>query len=120
MSIILAKAEECNSQSYAFGILGAAHHSGQGENPGIVSRLSLCSVSSRCPAGEDVALLGEAMNEGYVRHFSGFRVNFLWVVAVNHREVNVVVDVNVFDHDSQAGGIPANVTRNNLKITHHD
>src|SRR5260370_29423712 len=59
------------------------------------------------------------MNESHMRHLSRFRLVVSRITSFDDREVNVIVDVNVFHFDPQAGWISANITSVKLKIVHH-
>lgn len=54
------------------------------------------------PARKHIALLGKPMNESHMRHLSRFRLIRSRIASFNDREVNVVVDVNIFYSDPQA------------------
>src|ERR1700733_3754966 len=59
------------------------------------------------------------MREGHMRHFSGSCLALPVLADLNNREVNIVVNVNVFHLDPQARRIAANIASIKLKITHH-
>src|ERR1700739_1308607 len=71
------------------------------------------------PVSEHIAQLREAMNESHMRHLSRFRYHLFRIASVNDREMDVIVDVNVFYFDLQARWISANSTSGKLKIVHH-
>jgi hypothetical protein len=59
------------------------------------------------------------MREGHMRHLSRSRFTPTILANFNHREVNVIVIINVFYPHSQTGRIAANISSIKLKITHH-
>src|SRR5262245_18940604 len=59
------------------------------------------------------------MYESHVGHLSRFRLKLCRVLAVDDREMNVIVHVNVFDPHPQACCITANVTDRSWEIAYH-
>jgi hypothetical protein len=68
--------------------------------------------------GNCVTQFRKAMNEGHMGHFSRFRL-ILSRFALDDREMDVVIDVNVLYSDPQARWISADITNGKLKIKHH-
>src|SRR6266496_4472021 len=61
------------------------------------------------------------MDESHMGHLSRFRFTFSRsrIASSNDREMDVIVDINVFYSDLQARWIPADVTSGKFKIAHH-
>jgi len=74
---------------------------------------------SGCPVERHIAELSEAMSESHMGHLSWFRLIIFRWATFNDREVDVIVDVNVFYSDQQARWVSADITSCELKVIHH-
>jgi hypothetical protein len=74
---------------------------------------------SGCPLEPNIAKLREAMSESHMGHLSRFRLIISRRATLNDREVDVIVDVNVFYSDQQARWVSTDVTYCELEIIHH-
>jgi len=65
--------------------------------------------------------LRKAMDESHMGHLSRFRFIFSrsQIASSNDREMDVIVDINVFYSDPQTCWIPTDITSRKLKIAHH-